>query len=222
MNFARFGVYFTPEDEAFATAGASWLGWDIRTGRTVGTLHQEVVARPCRYGFHATIKPPFRLAEQRRLSELQNAVQALAQRLSPVTVPGLRLSRIGSFLAFTARGDATLLMGLAAAVVRDLDEFRAPLDDTDLARRRKPQMSDAELENLARWGYPYVMDKFRFHMTLTGPLPRAKRDDAVRMATEHFEKVVPEPLVINSLTLVGEAEDGFFHELSRHPLSRER
>ena len=64
-----------------------------------------------------------------------------------------------------------------------------------------------------------MMDRFRFHMTLTGPLPRAKRDDAANLAAHHFDKVLPAPLVIGSLTLVGEAEDGFFHEIRRYPLS---
>jgi hypothetical protein len=119
-------------------------------------------------------------------------------------------------------GDAAPLNHLAASVVRDLDRYRTPTSEVDLARRRKPHMSDAELRNLARWGYPYVMDRFRFHMTLTGPLPRAAREDAARMAAEHFNSVLPKPMVIGSLTLVGEAEDGFFHELSRHPLSQTR
>jgi hypothetical protein len=222
VNFSRYGVYFTPEDPAFAAAGASWLGWDIRTGQKVGTPDPALVARPCRYGFHATIKPPFRLADQRRSSDLESALQALSRHLSPVTVPGLQLSWPGSFLAFTALGDAAPLNRLAAAVVRDLDRYRAPASEADLARHRKPHMSDAELRNLARWGYPYVMDRFRFHMTLTGPLPRAAREDAAAMAAEHFNSVLPKPMVIGSLTLVGEAEDGFFHELARHPLSRSR
>ena len=141
MNFSRYGVYFTPEDPAFAAAGASWLGWDIRTGQKVGTPDPALVARPCRYGFHATIKPPFELADQWRSSDLESALQALSRRLSPVTVPGLQLSRLGSFLAFTARGDTASLNRLAATVVRDLDGFRAPLTEADLARRRKPNMS---------------------------------------------------------------------------------
>lgn len=219
MNFSRYGAYFTPEDPAFAAAGASWLGWDIRTGHKTGTPDPALVVRPRKYGFHATIKPPFRLADQKRLSDLENSAQGLAQRLSPVIVPGLQLSLLGSFLAFTARGDTTSLNRLAATVVRDLDGFRAPSTEADLARQRKPNMSDAERENLARWGYPYVMDGFRFHMTLTGPLPRGKRDDATKLATEHFDKVLPTPLVIGSLTLVGEAEDGFFHEIRRYSLS---
>ena len=49
--------------------------------------------------------------------------------------------------------------------------FRAPLSDADKARRLKSPLTPAQHAYLEAYGYPYVGDAFRFHMTLTGSLP---------------------------------------------------
>lgn len=219
MNFTRYGVYFTPRPGAFAQAGASWLGWDLAAGSTVGNPDDNITQRPRKYGFHGTLKPPFHLAEDADLDALQSALSALAGALTPVALDGLTLSRIGSFIALTPVGDTRDLAELAARVVRDLDVFRAPPTEAELARRRQSKLTPQQEENLENWGYPYVMEAFRFHMTLTGPLPRDLMGKVMADANDHFGDLPPRPFVVDSLTLVGEGEGGRFHEIHRYTLT---
>ena len=215
MHFTRFGIYYTPADQEFADAGASWLGWDIRTALARNAPCPDHVARPAKYGFHGTLKPPFRLAANTSQNELEAAIEQLATKLPIVTLDALSLSQIGSFLAFTPEGDQKPLRDFAAKIVRDLDRFRAPPTDAERTKRLRPNMPEQEKRNLADWGYPYVMESFRFHMTLTGPLTKSVRDACRKAATAHFAQKVPKPLAIDSVTLVGEREDGMFLEVRR-------
>lgn len=219
----RFAIYYAPRDGAFAEAAACWLGWDARTGRAVDQPEvaeiATLTAEPRRYGFHGTIKPPFRLAEGMTPDTLADAVAALAGRLPQVRLEGLELARIEGFLALAPRGDDAPLQALGAQVVRGLDRFRAPLTKSEIARRRPEGLSARQRDLLASYGYPYVMEEFRFHLTLSGKL-----DDAEAMALEpatsaHFAGLLPKPFVIEDLCLFGEDRENRFHLLHRYPLS---
>ncbi|MBW4707198.1 DUF1045 domain-containing protein [Roseobacter sp. YSTF-M11] len=218
MKFARYGIYYTPAPGAFADAGAAWLGWDVARGQAVGAPDDAITRRPRKYGFHGTIKPPFRLVPGTGEGALASELAQLCHRLEPVVLDGLTLSKIGSFLALTPVGDVRALATMAAEVVRGLDAFRAPPDPAELEKRRQSNLSPLQEKYLKDWGYPYVMDAFRFHMTLSGPLPAARRDAVLAQATKHFLDIPPRPFVIDSLTLVGEDEDGKFREISRYTL----
>ncbi|WP_187431059.1 hypothetical protein ROLI_034870 [Roseobacter fucihabitans] len=219
MNFTRYGVYFTPHPGAFADAGAAWLGWDIAAGQPVEGGAGDITSRPRKYGFHATLKAPFRLRAGSGEDQLRTALAALSTTLAPVALDGLTLSRIGAFVALTPIGDTQALTSLAACVVRDLDGLRAPLGADELARRHHPNFTPLQKENLRRWGYPHVMEAFKFHITLTGPLPRAIFGKVMADATAHFADLVPRPFLMNSLTLVGEGGDGMFREIHRYTLT---
>ncbi|MBN9887360.1 DUF1045 domain-containing protein [Salipiger abyssi] len=224
-DYSRFAIYYAPEPGPFAEFCASWLGWDAATG----TLRAhpelpglprpvaEITATPRKYGFHGTLKPPFRLTGSR--AALEADLAALAARLAPAEMPGLTLSRLGSFLALTPEGDTTALAALAAETVRALDTHRAPPTEAELERRRKARLSPAQEDNLARWGYPYVMEEFRFHLTLSG---RLSAEDATQTA-EALEPVLapllPRPFRVGALVLFGEAPDGRFHILHRYVLA---
>lgn len=228
MQFRRYGIYYTPRPGALAEFGAAWLGWDVATGTSVAhpTIDglplsvAEITATPRKYGLHGTIKPPFFLAEGTDAAGLSDAFAALCASLAPAELDGLFLSRIGSFIALTIDGNQTPLAELASTVVRDLDTFRAPPSEAELARRRKSNLSTRQEELLVQWGYPYVMDEFRFHITLSGRLGRDAEAEAVIDAlTPHVTPLLPTPFVVDSLTLVGEDEYGMFHEIQRHTLT---
>lgn len=222
----RYAIYFTPQG-AFGAAGAAWLGWDIARGCPVAQPQvadldlPALTEKPRRYGFHATIKPPFALASGRSREELKDAFTSLCATLAPVRVSELRPEWMGGFLALTARGgDPEALTDLAATCVRALDGFRAPLTDAELARRDHPRLSELARRNLRDWGYPHVMEAFRFHLTLTGRVPRSQRVALEAAATRAITKHAPHPFDITALTLVGEGADGFFREILRQPLGR--
>ncbi len=223
-NFKRYAIYFAPEPGPLANFGASWLGWDPVTGKAVAHPDlpcdvAQITRTPRKYGFHGTIKPPFRLAQGVDIGTLHGAVQALAQTQAPVVLEGLALTRLGSFLAITPVGDASALAALAGAFVTELDTFRAPLSDTEIARRNPDRLSTVQRDLLTRWGYPYVLDEFRFHLTLSGRLPADQAGDVADLLRPILAPMLPTPFPINSLCLFGEAEDGMFHHLHRYRLS---
>lgn len=226
MQFRRYGIYYTPRPGALAEFGAAWLGWDVASGTPVPHPSidglplpvEDITATPRKYGLHGTIKPPFFLANGTNETELSSAFATLCASLQPITLNGLKLSRIGSFIALTIDGDQTPLATLAGQAVRDLDAFRAPPSEAELARRRKSNLSPRQEELLAQWGYPYVMDEFRFHITLSGRLGR-DAEAVIDALTPHITLLLPTPFCVDSLTLVGEDNDGMFHEIQRHTLT---
>jgi putative phosphonate metabolism protein len=223
MSFTRYAIYYTPPEGSLARFASAWLGWDLAGAAPVahpaipGVDVARVTETPRKYGFHATLKPPMRLAEGRGADDLAQVVDALCATLAPVRLEGLELSRLGRFLALTPVGDVTALNTLAARLVADLDRFRAPPDAAELARRRAGGLSAAQEAHLARWGYPYVMDEFYFHMTLSGPL-----DDPAPVEDALAPLLAPLPLapfVIDAVALVGERPDGMFELIHRYALT---
>ena len=179
----------------------------------------DLTARPRRYGFHATLKPPFRLAPGRRADELATDVGRLAARLAPVRMEALALDRLGRFMALTPRGDAGALAALAAAVVTGLDTYRAPLGPDEVARRRPERLSPRQRANLARWGYPFVLEEFRFHLTLTGPLDDDAAGTVGGALAPVLAPLLPAPFEIGNICLFGAADDGRFRPVHRYALS---
>ncbi|MFY0660473.1 MAG: DUF1045 domain-containing protein [Shimia sp.] len=226
MQFQRYGVYYTPHPGALADFGKSWLGWDPVSGKTVAhpeidglpRLIAEITATPRKYGLHGTIKPPFVLADGTDVDGLAAQLDTLCATLTPITLEGLVLARLGGFIALKIDGDQAPLADLAGAVVRELDAFRAPPTDAELMRRRKANLSARQDALLTQWGYPYVMEEFRFHITLSGRLGRDVEATMEALAP-HITPLLPRPFEVDSLTLVGEDLDGKFHEIHRQALT---
>ena len=95
---------------------------------------------------------------------------------------------------------------------------RAPLTDDELARRRAANLTPDQEALLLRWGYPYVLDAFRFHITLSGKLPKAEAEATLATLTPHLAPLLDAPFIIDNLCLLGEAQDGMFHLIHRYPL----
>lgn len=208
---ARYAIYFAPDDTTnLWRFGTEWLGRDPLTG---DTLPQPVPAgfdpafiaaateSPRHYGFHATIKPPFALTSGEYAAHLIHALDEFTARRAPFTAPKLELTRLGRFLAFTLAEADPRMTELAADAVRIFDGFRAPPEAAELKKRRAAGLNAAQEALLAKWGYPYVMDEFRFHMSLTGRLDDAdlaRVEDALRPLVAPF---CAAPLTVDSLCL---------------------
>ena len=225
MTGLRHAVYWLPPAGALARALASWLGWDPSAGERreppvlpgLPRSPAEIVERPGRYGPHATLRPPMRLDAQP--STLRDAVAEFAARRAPARAAGLRVERMGRFVALRPEGDPAELDALAADVVRATEPFRAEPGERELARRRASGLSARQEALLLRWGYPYVMGEFRFHVTLSGPLDDAEAR-AVRDALETWlGGRLPRPFEARQVALVREGEDGFFREVERFDLA---
>jgi putative phosphonate metabolism protein len=208
---ARYAIYWAPvAGSALASIGERWLGREAATaldltrqavrGFDDGEL-AAITAEPRRYGLHATLKPPFRLAHAFTLSALEAHIAAFANARSPVGTAPLQLARIGRFLALTPKTRSDSLDALAASCVEAFDRFRAPADAEDLARRRGTGLTAQQEENLRRWGYPYVMSEFRFHVTLTGPIDRAIAERLTPHLEALFSPAMTRPLEIDEIAL---------------------
>ncbi len=226
MTFTRYAIYFAPPAGAdWARFATRWLGWDMETGTQVlhpvadGIDVATVTEGPRKYGLHATMKPPFRLRNGQTIDDLHNACAELAACNAPVILDGLGIAQLGRFLALRPVGDTNALNALAAACVQDLDRFRAPASEAELARRRAANLTPEQEANLLHWGYPYVLETFRFHITLSGRLDKATLMAVETALTTHLAPLLPSPFRIGDLALVGEAEDGRFHLIHRYALS---
>ncbi|MGZ9811473.1 DUF1045 domain-containing protein [Pseudoroseicyclus sp. H15] len=224
MRFSRFALYYTPPPGPFADLGAAWLGWSLTgeappepAGLSLPRPPRELTEAPRRYGFHATLKPPFRLAEGWTAEEVEQEARALCARLPPVSLAGLRLARLGRFLALVPVGETAGLDALAARLVTGLDACRAAPSEAELARRRTAGLAARQEELLARWGYPYVLEEFRFHMTLTGLLAEDEIEPVGNVLRALFAPRLG-LMTITEITLAGEDEAGRFHEIVRLPL----
>lgn len=207
----RYALYVAPEPgSALAEFGAGWLGRDCASGEArvqpeVDGLSPERLAELTKsargYGFHATIKPPFYLREGRSEQELIDAFAEFAASRAPFEV-GLGLRSLGGFLALMMTPPDHRMNGLAADAVRDLDPFRAPPSEAELARRRASGLSPQQEALLVQWGYPYVMGEFRFHMTLSARLPDGPERVAIVAAlTPRAEAVTAQPFRVDALAL---------------------
>ncbi|WCR11693.1 DUF1045 domain-containing protein [Paracoccus stylophorae] len=227
-DWRRFAIYYTATGP-LAEFGATWLGWDIATGQPVPPPGRgkarpariEALTRtPRRYGFHATLKPPFRLAQGCREPDLLASLRALAAGQPPVALPGgLVLAALDGFSALIPAAPCQDLQDLAARVVAGVDDFRAPLTPQDRARRNPDRLTPRQVQLLDEWGYPWVMDQFRFHMTLGGRLSPVAVEALIASLRPHLAPFLPDPQLIDALTLVGEDAEGRFHQIERAPLN---
>jgi putative phosphonate metabolism protein len=208
---ARFAIYFAPPaGSGLHRFGSTCLGRDAESGEDLphpridgvtADRWRTLTASPGRYGFHATLKPPFHLAPGRTRAELVHALCRFAAGHRPLETAPLRVTRIASFVALVLRDASTPLSALADGCLRDLDQFRAPPSADDLARRRAEALSPRQRALLEAWGYPYVMDEWRFHMTLASGLERAEAD-AVCPALERLAApVCRAPLAVDAICL---------------------
>lgn len=211
----RVAVYFAPAvDHPLWAAGCAWLGRDARAGLPLPAPARPHVRAPWRYGFHATMKAPLRLADGRDLAGFLAEVAGLAARHARFDVPPLRVTTLNDFLALRPAGAVPAghpLRRLADACVTDLDEWRAPLTEAERLRQAPPHASLRQHENVRRYGYGHVLDDWRFHLTLTDGLHAAEadaRDALTREALRHFAPALQVPLAFEDLAVFVEPAAG--------------
>jgi putative phosphonate metabolism protein len=207
-NYPRYALYFAPApSSALDRFGAEMLGYDAYHGSNLPFPEglpadwRDVTQDPRKYGFHATLKAPIALAEGKTEADLARACEAFADTPRQIPVIEPIIDSISGFIAMIPAKPSAELQQLAADVTRDFDSFRAPLTPQDRARRNPERLTPRQVEYLDRWGYPYVMEEFRFHMTLTGRLDAERREVVVPMLRECFAAVRLATLAIDRLAL---------------------
>lgn len=227
----RYAIYFAPAPGSrWWTFGCSWLGYDPQA--CVAVRQPDIPDVPAegfaaltrkawRYGFHGTLKAPMRLAVGTTETRLAEALERIAAAREPFPLPRMEVRRLRGFLACMTAAADDRIHALADDCVRELDPFRAPPTAAEIARRESNGLSARQSELLGRWGYPYVFDEFRFHMTLTGPLADVLPQVEIAVteaAAAAIETLEDEPLVCDAVSLfVQIAPEGPFRLRRRFP-----
>jgi putative phosphonate metabolism protein len=217
-NYPRYANYFAPAPGSdLDRFGAALLGYDAFGGtelpfpdgitQAVPDWH-DLTKDPRKYGFHATLKAPFALAPGSSEADLIAACEAFASIARPIPVITPVVEAISGFIAVVPAQHSDELNRLAADCVRDFDRFRAPLSAEDRARRNPSALTAPQLDHLDRWGYPYVMDDFRFHMTLTGRVFAERRDQLVALLHERFSTLDLGTLAIDRIAVFRQDDAG--------------
>lgn len=197
----RFAIYYAPaRDSALRERSEAWLGQaDLLA----------VTASARRYGFHATLKAPMALAEGQDRAGLEMALAGFARQHAPVSMGPVGAHVIGGgFLALTPIEQPQRITDFAALVVTAFEPFRAPLEPEERERRLKSPLTARQVELVDLYGYPYVLEQFELHMTLTDRLPAAQQRLLQGRAGDWFKDILRAPLVLDRVVLFHEAEPG--------------
>ena len=231
-GFPRYAIYFVPAaDSDLYRFGADILGYDAFSGDdlpfpegivdTVPDWH-ELTRDPRKYGFHGTLKAPFALAAGSREADLIAACKDFCSRAHEVPAIQPVVRSISDFIAIVPDQPSAALSRLAQDCVETFDRFRAPLTAQDRARRNPEKLTPRQIEHLDRWGYPYVRDDFRFHMTLSGRIPAERRDAILAMLRNRFATLDHPALAIDRIALFRQDDSqSRFRIASHHQLRPE-
>jgi putative phosphonate metabolism protein len=221
----RYAIYYVPAaDAGLYRFGATMIGYDAFEAKDLDHPRQalrafgdwrELTADPRKYGFHATLKAPFMLADGQTEASLCSAFDQFAA--TPHEVPAIApvVRAISSFIAVVPDTAVAPLAQLADDCVTAFEPFRAPLTAYDRERRLKSPLTPRQIEHLDRWGYPYVFEEFRFHMTLTGSLPAEKRQAVLPFLQGEFARLGLASLAIDHVALLKQ-EHGARFVVLRH------
>ncbi|MFT0891938.1 DUF1045 domain-containing protein [Pseudochelatococcus sp. G4_1912] len=236
FSVPRYAVYYSPaSDGALWRFGSAVLGYDGFSGTEVPQLvppgfdlasWRALTAEPRAYGFHATIKAPFRLSEGKSEATLIAMLTDFAASQSVFDLPSLQVSALdarsgeGAFIALLEPETTPALVALERGTMLALEPCRAPLTDKEFNRRRPDTLTDRQRACLNAYGYPYVLEDFRFHMTLTDRVPEERVEAALSGLKALYSEHVGNPGVpIDALTLFKqEAGANRFKVLARAPL----
>jgi putative phosphonate metabolism protein len=220
----RFAIYYAPESNSLLhRLGSHWLGHDAFTGAGLdqpgeGLLVGKTAAAK-RYGFHATLKAPFYLRQGKSEQHVKQEARQLAILRSPVIIDRLIVSEIEGFLALVPETQSAEIDSFAAACVRSFDHLRKETDAGELARRHEAGLTVRQSQYFADWGYPYIFEEFRFHVTLTKKLHGEDLRAARVLAENHFAAINGKPLRISDISIFVEPADGAqFHVLEQFPV----
>ncbi|MBD8882143.1 DUF1045 domain-containing protein [Rhodanobacter sp. 7MK24] len=211
----RYAVYFCPP----AGSGLDALGREWLSARHIAGIAPErwrtLTANVRRYGWHATLCAPFALAEAAGYDELRREVADIARHASVIEL-AMQLDHLAGFLALRPHDDEQDVHTLADQCVRRLNPLRAPNSEATW-QRRAPHLDAAELALFRQYGYPYVLDRYRFHMTVSAP---ASETETQAMRAWFAPRLADRPVArIDALTLCQEkAPDQPFEPLERIPL----
>ena len=219
---ARYALYYAPGPRQRLVALRLGLAGPLRGDRdtrlrsrtstaSIRRCCTPLTAAPRRYGFHATLKPPFALARGASLAALAQALDRFCARQTALRLPPLEVAELDGFLALVPRPGTRASMRSPPPACAAWTAFARRRLPRNSQRRRAAGLSPREDSLLQRWGYPYVMDRFRFHFSLTGSLRDAPPHVVAALrdaAAAAVAALADEPLVLDSICIFEEPAAG--------------
>ena len=142
----RYAIYLAPAAQSpLWRFGSAVVGYDAESGADLDAPDmagfdpprwRELTEEPRRYGFHGTLKAPFRLADGCTEADLDALIAAFAAEHHPFELPPLAVRAIGPFVALVPPVPVPMLEDIARCAVMELEPARAPLSAEEVARRR--------------------------------------------------------------------------------------
>ncbi len=202
----RYAIYFTlPQTDPVYQTAIKWLGYDAYSGNKTNTdskklaKNRQYVSKAAKYGFHATLKPPFRLSQDKSEEQLIDELENFASSITAFTCKPLKIKSMTHFIALAPKNSCDQLDAFAAQCLKHFEPFRAQLTREEYQKRNPVLLSERQLRYLEQWGYPYVEDEFRFHMTLTDSMMEDEIKKIKKKLKQYFKEVLGKPLQINQL-----------------------
>lgn len=225
---ARYAIYYAPAAESRLWQLASeWLGRDPAAGEAGAQMVPEGIdaerfatatSSPRRYGFHATLKAPMHLSQSADTDRLLRAAETFAARQKPVEIGHLSVKSLSGFLALMPNKQSAPLGEFAANCVVHFESLRALMSPDERAKRIDTGLTQRQTDLLDQYGYPYVMEEFRYHMTLTGRLVGAELDILMTAAERWFAPALADPVIIDRISVYREQAAGApFERLADFP-----
>ena len=235
-NYKRVAIYFLPKkNSSLENFGKNLLGRDINKKKKISLTRRQkyfinrgftyfdelkdYCEQPAKYGFHATLKAPFRLKRNVKTKNFYDVISHIAAQHSRFKIKGLKIVYSKKFTFITSRKEIKSLINLENDLVKHLDTFRAELNKTEIKKRNPDSLTFKQNKYLKEWGYPFVLDQFKFHMTLMNQ-NNNKLSNKQKLELEKLIYKISNNLVeFNEISLLGENKKGYFEEIKRFKLN---
>ena len=235
-NYKRVAIYFLPKkNSSLENFGKNLLGRDINKKKKISLTRRQkyFINRgftyfdelkdycevPAKYGFHATLKAPFRLKRNVKTKNFYDVISHIAAQHSRFKIQGLKIVYSKKFTFITSRKPNKLLINLENDLVKHLDTFRAELNKTEIKKRIPDSLTFKQNKYLKEWGYPFVFDQFKFHMTLMNQNNNKLSNKQKLELEKLIYKISNNVIEFNEISLLGENKNGHFEEIKRFKLN---
>ena len=235
-NYKRVAIYFLPKkNSSLENFGKNLLGRDINKKKKISLTRRQkyfinrgftyfdelkdYCEQPAKYGFHATLKAPFRLKRNVKTKNFYDVISHIAAQHSRFKIKGLKIVYSKKFTFITSRKPNKLLINLENDLVKHLDTFRAELNKTEIKKRIPDSLTFKQNKYLKEWGYPFVFDQFKFHMTLMNQNNNKLSNKQKLELEKLIYKISNNVIEFNEISLLGENKNGYFEEIKRFKLN---
>ena len=235
-NYKRVAIYFLPKkNSSLENFGKNLLGRDINKKKKISLTRRQkyfisrgftffdelkdYCEQPAKYGFHATLKAPFRLKRNVKTKNFYDVISHIAAQHSRFKIQGLKIVYSKKFTFITSRKPNKLLINLENDLVKHLDTFRAELNKKEIKKRIPDSLTFKQNKYLKEWGYPFVFDQFKFHMTLMNQNNNKLSNKQKLELEKLIYKISNNVIEFNEISLLGENKNGHFEEIKRFKLN---